>query len=252
MPSSRASREAQRPRSQIVGIAQIAARRLGELEQLLPEVLHLRRAVRDVERDQVRERAQRVWRRPAQVLRDLHLELDEQHGELGVEVGERIAGVGVDERRAEVAHRVQALLGDGDQIGLAAVVGREVAAVDADARAAQRAALQEPPVVRRHGAMPATRPNGRQHRAEQDRDVGHGPAHRPGGVLAVRDRDDPVLREQPERRLEPDDEVVAGGADDRPVGLGADRRGAQVRGRRDGRPGARAARVEARAGTGRA
>ena len=46
--------------------------------------------------------------------------------------------VGVDERRAEVCHRVEALLGDGDEVGLAAVVGREVAAIDADARPPRR------------------------------------------------------------------------------------------------------------------
>src|SRR2546430_16917588 len=63
-----------------------------------------------------------------EVLRYLRLELDEQNEELGVEVRERVARVGIDERGTEARHCVETFLRDRDQIVLAAVVGCEVAA----------------------------------------------------------------------------------------------------------------------------
>ena len=44
-----------------------------------------------------------------------------------------------------------------------------------------------------------------RHRAQEDGGVGHGPAERPGGVLAGRDRNDAGSRDQTESRLHADD-----------------------------------------------
>jgi len=68
----------------------------------------------DVERDEIGERAHRRVTERAQVLRNLRLELDEQHRELGVEVREWIAGVGIYECRAEAGHRIEPRLRDRD------------------------------------------------------------------------------------------------------------------------------------------
>ena len=60
-------------------------------------------------------------------------------------------------------------------------------------------------------------------RAEEDRSVRHVASHRAGGVLVGADRDDARTAPEPECRLDADDAVRAGRADDRAVGLGADR-----------------------------
>ena len=83
------------------------------------------------------------------------------------------------------------------------------------------------------------------HDAEENRKIGHGPCHRARRVLAVRDGDDAVLRDQAERRLQSEHEVVAGRTDNRTVGFGADGRGTEVCRRRDRGARARAARIEA-------
>ena len=62
-------------------------------------------------------------------------------------------------------------------------------------------------------------------------------------VLRVRDRHDAGAAGQPDRRLDADDAVGVGRADDAAVGLGAERHGGEVRGRRRARSGARAAGV---------
>ena len=79
--------------------------------------------------------------------------------------------------------------------------------------------------------------------AEEDRGVGHVAGHRAGRVLVGADRDDACAAPQPERRLDPDDAVRAGRADDRAVRLRADGCDREVRCRDDARAGARAARV---------
>jgi hypothetical protein len=56
------------------------------------------------------------------------------------------------------------------------------------------------------------------------------PGHRAGGVLLGGDRHDAGAADQAEGRLQPDDPVLPGRADDRPVGLGADRDLGQRRG----------------------
>ena len=45
--------------------------------------------------------------------------------------------------------------------------------------------------------------------AEHDCHVRHGAAHRTGGVLAVRNRNDAVLRDKPDGGFETDNEVIA-------------------------------------------
>src|SRR4051794_14739706 len=117
-----------------------------------------------------------------------------------------------------------------------------MAPVDTDPGATDGAGAESRPVV--PGQRPAEDlPEWGADRVEDDRRVRDRPAHRPCGVLAVRDRDDPVLRHEPDRRLQPDVGTGARGADDRPIGLRADRSRAQVGGRPDPGSRARAARV---------
>ena len=84
------------------------------------------------------------------------------------------------------------------------------------------------------------RVGGGQH-VEQDRRVAHGAGQRAGGVLAVRDRDDAGAADQPDRRLDRDQAVLARRRQQRARGLGADRRRRQTRRDRHRRPGARPA-----------
>ena len=108
--------------------------------------------------------------------------------------------------------------------------------------AAQRSPAERRPVVARQpraGDVAERRP---QH-VQGDRRVSDGPRHRSGRVLAGRDRDDPVLGDEADRRLESDDRVAARRTDDRAIRLGADGERTQVGGRRDRRARARAARV---------
>src|SRR2546421_9607219 len=105
-----------------------------------------------------------------EVLRDLRLELDEQNEELGVEVRQRVAGVGIDERGTEARHCVETFLRDRDQIVLAAVVGCEVAAVDADPRSRKRTSAGGDRVVVRWRGSPDGTERG-LHAAQGDGDV---------------------------------------------------------------------------------
>ena len=146
--------------------------------------------------------------------------------------------------RPGVRHPVDGSIDDGDDVGQRAVVGKELPAVDPDARVTQRVRVQELRVVVRE-PVSSDPSEGRLQNVEEDRGVGHGAGHGPGGVLTVRDRDDPLLRHEAHGRLQPDHQVVPGGRDDRPVGLGPDGDGAQVRRRTDRRSGARPGRVEA-------
>ena len=79
--------------------------------------------------------------------------------------------------------------------------------------------------------------------AEEYRSVGHVAGHRAGRVLVGADRDDACAAPQPECRLDPDDAVGAGRADDRAVRLRADGRDREIGSRDDAGAGARAARV---------
>src|SRR5437899_2873270 len=80
--------------------------------------------------------------------------------------------------------------------------------------------------------------------AEKDGDIRYGTSHGPSRILAVSDGDNAILRNEPDGRLQSDDEVVAGRTRDRAVGLGADSRSTQVGRRRHRRTGARSAWVK--------
>ena len=232
MPCARRAQR-ERARGQVVGIGEVAARRLGDLEELLAEVLHLLRGSAPVERDEVGERPHRRVPRASRrysATCTLNSTSSTRNSASKYANGSPVSvstSVG-----AEARHRGEALLGDRDEVRLAAEVGREVAPVDADPRPAKAPRWSNVRVVAGQ-RLSGTGPNGDLHRSEQDRDVGDGSRDRAGRVLAVRDRDDPVLREQAERRLEADDEVVAG------RGRRSSRRSRFRRRRRTGSPPAR-------------
>ena len=131
------ARQAQAKRAciQVDGIGQVAARGLGHFEDLLAEEPHFLRAVLRLK--SIRSASVRidVLPRPVEVLRDLHLEFEQQHRELRVEKLERVARVHLDDRRPQARHRVDSSLCHGDQVGFAAVLGREIASIDADSLA---------------------------------------------------------------------------------------------------------------------
>ena len=84
--------------------------------------------------------------------RDLRLELEQQRDELLVRVGEYVAGVGIDNRRAEALHDVERVFGKRDAHprrpdAAAEVVVIEEPDVASDPRAVERAALQELRVI---------------------------------------------------------------------------------------------------------
>ena len=238
--------QAARPRLAVGRVVE-AARRVGDVEQLLPEVAQLVVAVLVVEVDQVAQGPHRRAPKAGQVGLDVDLELGEQDGQLVVVDRRRVGRLDrIDERRTERSHHLEGPLRDGVEPGVGGGVPGEQPPVDPDPRPAQRPAPQERPVVARE-APAADGPERRAQHVERDRRVGHGAGHRAGGVLAVGDRDDAGLGDQPDRRLEPDDRVAPGRADDRAVGLGPDRDGAQVGRRRHRGAGARPARIQRQA-----
>ncbi len=82
-------------------------------------------------------------------------------------------------------------------------------------------------------------------RPEQNGGVGYAPGHRAGRVLRRGDGHDARTADQAERRLEPDDAAVVRRADDRAVGLGADRERGQPGGHCHRRARTRAGRIPA-------
>ena len=95
-----------------------------------------------------------------------------------------------------------------DFVRLRAVAG-EMLARDADSRAAETVAIEGRRVVgervagARRGRVVA-RVDAGEH-AKQNRRVANGARHWPGGVLAVRDRNDSRAADQAERRLDADE-----------------------------------------------
>jgi hypothetical protein len=69
---------------------------------------------------------------------------------------------------------------------------------------------------------------------------------RPDVVEARREREDPVVRDEPVGRLEPDDPAARGGDADRPARVGAERDVGELRDHGRGRPAARTARRPSR------
>src|SRR5439155_26816112 len=103
----------------------------------------------------------------------------------------------------------------------------KIANVTADPFTPQRAALQKLRVI----AWQRLPGNGAErclHDAEQNRDVGHTTSHWTGGVLLMTDRNDSLLRDEPERRLQAKDAFNGGRTGDGTVSLGANRPRAQT------------------------
>ena len=120
-------------------------------------------------------------------------------------------------------------------------------APDADASAFERLVVEELGVVGEGMACPS---GGRGvvrvdagRCAEEHRGVGHVAGDRACRVLVGADRYDARAAPQPECRLDPDDAVGAGRADDRAVGLQADGRDREIGSSDDAGAGARATRV---------
>src|SRR5262249_42648672 len=107
------------------------------------------------------------------------------------------------------------------------VVVIEIANVTTDPFALERTALQKLRVIAWQ-RLPSNGAERRLHDAKQNRDVGPTTRHWTRGVLLMTDRNDPVLRDEPERRLQAKDVFNRGWTSDRTVSLGANRRRAQT------------------------
>ena len=134
----------------------------------------------------------------------------------------------------------------GQLVGRRAVAEQAVAD-DAEPRAAQAVAIEKRRVVAPSSRVRVPRRRvggiGAGERAEQGRGVGDRSRHRPGGVLAVGDGDDPRPAHQAERRLDADERRVARRGHDRSVRFGADGHRAHAGGDGRSRSGARSGRV---------
>ena len=225
--------------------------RLGELEnEVVPGALE--QEVLLVERDQlgeglrvrlVRQRVRAAGVR-LEVRGDVRLELAQERSELARGRGQVDVGP-VDDGRTLGLERVDHVVEDrlDDRAHQRRVVGS--GAPDADAGALEGLVVEERGVV---GGRVADLSGGRGvlgvdpgRCAEEHRCVGHVAGHRAGRVLVGADRDDTGAAPQPECRLDPDDAVGAGRADDRAVRLGADGRDREIGSRDDAGAGARAA-----------
>ena len=198
--------------------------------------------MRVIKSDQVRQRAKVGVRQRLQILRDLRFELEQQRGEFVAGVSEDVASVGVDNRRTQIFHHGQRVFRESDSLfvtwNAAPVVAViEIPNVTADPHPLERTALQELRVI----DWQRLAGNGAErclHDAKQNRDVGHATPHWTGGVLLMTDRNDTVLRNEPQRRLQAEDVFNGGRTGDGAVSLGADRCRAQTCGRRCTRTGA--------------
>ena len=245
IPSSRDNRRAARRRLE-VGRLRERPPRLRRLEPLLPKVRHLLPRVPAVELDDLGQRAdRRVGAEGGQVGVQVGLELVQQNLGLGPRQG--AAGLrqrnGIDDLGAARPHGVDRAR----QQEVDLLVESGEAARDADARPRQSVGVEIRRVVAqpvrlgvRGGRIPRV---GTGQHPQHDRGVAHGARHRSRGVLAVRDRDDAGAADEADRRLDADDAVGRPRADDRPVGLRADRRRNEAGSHRDRRPRARSAGV---------
>ena len=176
-----------------------------------------------VERDDVGQRAHRYVAR-REVPGQGHLELDQHQSQpdLVVEVLQGRQREVVDDHRA--GRRQQRQRPFGRRVGGVAVPPQVTGYADP--------AAAHPALELGRGTRPG-------HRVEQRGGVGDGQRHRPGCVLAPRDRHHPLGRHQPDRGLQPDDPAACGRGRDRAVGLGADGERGQPGGDRGPAPGAR-------------
>src|SRR5919197_3774303 len=150
-----------------------------------------------VERDEVSQRAHLCFAQTLEIVRDLRPEFVKQRGELVTVVREYVTSVSIPYCCAETGHHIERVIGKGDCLFIArdaasVIAVIEIAHVATDAFSLQCAASQKWCVVSLR----------RLHDAQQNRDIRHRARHWPGGILLMTDRNDPVLRDQTERRLQ--------------------------------------------------
>src|SRR6266446_849899 len=153
--------------------------------------------MRVVERNKIGKRAHVCVRKRLQIVGDLRPEFVKQCGELVAGVSEYVASVSIHDRCAETGHHVERVIGECDRLFIARNATAKVAVIKkasiaSDSLTVQRAALKKWRVISLR----------RLHDAQQNRDVGHRTRHWPSGVLLMTDWNDPVLRNQTERRLQ--------------------------------------------------
>src|SRR5262249_44651697 len=101
----------------------------------------------------------------------------------------------------------------------------EKARIATDALAAQRAALEKLGVITGHG-LTSHSAKGGLHGAKQDRHIRYAPRHGTCGVLLMTDRNDSVLRNQAERRFQPENVFDRGRSSDGTIRFSSYCRGA--------------------------
>ena len=236
---------------EIFRVGEVATRRLGQLKDLLAEELQLSVALVVVELNQVGQRAHVGVTKRRQVLGDLHLELEEQHGQFVVE-RDAPAGVGlcrvdrcdVDDIGTGTAQLVEDRVDDGERrIVTGSEIAFDVPVVVGETSAVEGSAVEELGVRRRNWLAEHVAAR-HADRVEQQCRVSHRSSHRPGRVLRMGDRDDAAARHQTHCRFDADQGLLAGGTQDRSVRFRADRNSAQACCRGSRRARRRAARIE--------
>src|SRR5438094_3755362 len=150
-----------------------------------------------VERNEVSQCAHVCLVQTLEIVRDLCPKFVKQRGELVTVISEYVASVSIHDCCAETRHHIERVVGKGNRLFIArdaasVIAVIEIAHVAADAFALQGAALKKWRVISLR----------RLHDAQQNRDIGHRTRHWPSSVLLMTDRNDPVLRNQTERRLQ--------------------------------------------------
>ena len=231
------------PASQIAGLGQRAARAVLRLKGDGLPILQAALGVCIVKVDHVQKRARSRVGAGRKVGVEALLELIEQNTGLPVAA---VPGQGSINRHSPgLFQRGKGPLGQHLMLVRQML---EVDAADADAHPAQSRRVEKGskvPAVRLNG--PGGRVVGirtRQH-GQQSRGVGHGARQGAGGVLRRTDGNDAGAADQPFGRLDPDDTVPVGGAENRPACLSPHRCGAQVGRHGDGAARARPADVKA-------
>src|SRR5207249_3833815 len=154
--------------------------------------------MRDVEGNQVGQRAHVRVRERGEVVRDLHFELEQQRSELVVSVVEYVSGIDVHNSRPKALHDVQGVLRKRHCLFVPRNAAAEVAVIEitcvaADHRAVQRAAFEKLRVI-------AYR---RLEHTQQNCKIGYAAGHRPSRVLLMTDWDNSILRDKPKCGFNP-------------------------------------------------
>src|SRR5438132_12882060 len=170
--------------------------------------------MRIVKSDQISQRPHVGVCECPEVRGDLRLEFIQQRCELVTVVGKHVTCIGVYNSCTEAFHYAQRVLRKRHRVlvarNAAAVVAViEKANVASDPRALQRAALKKLRIISGQ-LMSKHLAKWRLQRTEKDRNIGDAAPHRPGWVLLMRDRNDPVLGGQAPGRFQAPD-VLNGG-----------------------------------------